>query len=64
MEIKYLRTVKRPREQVGEIGDVRDVPEHVARPLLDGGYAELIGKEDYVTEGTDTKSKRPAARKD
>tara|TARA_B100000686_G_scaffold80595_1_gene86944 strand:+ start:3212 stop:3388 length:177 start_codon:yes stop_codon:yes gene_type:complete len=40
MKVKFLKTVTKPAHRAGEPGDVKDLLDHDARELVDGGYCE------------------------
>ena len=40
MQVKYLRDVTSPKEQQGKAGEVKDLPDRIARSLLEGRFVE------------------------
>lgn len=41
-KVKFLQSVTKPAHRAGEPGDVRELEDHDARELVDGGYCEAV----------------------
>jgi len=52
VEVKYLRTVTSPREQQGKAGEVKDLPDRIARLLIAGRFVEQVNPKPKTEEKT------------
>ncbi len=52
MRITYISRVDSPPDQVGSVGETRDVSDYIGRKLVDTGYAvEVDSLEKEKTDG-------------
>jgi len=61
MRVRMLTKMAGPRGVV-EAGRIVDLPDHVAGPLLAGGYAEALAAEEATIEAPET-AELPAKRR-
>jgi len=59
VKVKYLRDVTSPREQQGKAGEVKDLPDRIARLLLAGRFVEKVNPKP----GTEEKEHETGGRK-
>lgn len=52
MRVKYLRDVTSPKEQQGKAGEVKDLPDRIARLLLSGRFVEKVEPKPRTQEKT------------
>lgn len=55
LTVRYLRTVYAPAHCRGEIGEVKDLSNYAAQPLLARGYVERVEQEQGNDDDTDLK---------
>lgn len=44
--VTYLRAVRRPLLQAGQVGQTRELPAFAARKLIEGGYAKAADADE------------------
>jgi hypothetical protein len=58
VKVQYLRAVHSPIMQKGMVGDVRTLPEGIARNLIRTGYVKKYTAVDAMAKGKKEKKKK------